>query len=273
MPPQKVALVTGCSEGGIGSNLCLKLAERNFMVYATSRSTSTMETLEHLNIKKLALDVRDDSAVKSVVATIIEEAGQIDLLINNAGIFTPGPVLDATAEVVKDVFDTNVVSIIRLCGAVVPHMAKRKSGTIINMSSILAQFPVPWTAIYGSSKAAIHTLTEVLSMECKPFNVHVVLASAGAVRSKIIDKQDNFALAPNSLYGDFFKGIRIMIDMIRDNEMPTDVFTEGIVSKVLRTKPPRFISTGGNVTFFRLLGYLPRSIYLAVVWWMFSRRG
>jgi NAD(P)-dependent dehydrogenase (short-subunit alcohol dehydrogenase family) len=105
---KKVALVTGSSEGGIGffmyalfkfnptfpltlyTGRCQELAKRDYIVYATSRSTSSTEGLTHPNIKRLALDVKDNTSVNKAVATAIEESGHIDLLINNAGLFALG---------------------------------------------------------------------------------------------------------------------------------------------------------------------------------------
>ncbi|KAJ7481889.1 NAD-P-binding protein [Mycena latifolia] len=288
----QVALVTGCSEGGIGHALCQKLAERGFTVYATSRSLSSTETLVHPNIMRRVLDVTSDVQVRAVVAGVMEEAGQIDVLVNNAGVLAPGasalqlkrtwhayrdtrnlgPTVDWTAEDVKAVYDTNVFSIVRLCGAVVPHMAKRRSGTIINIGSIVGEFPMPWTGIYDSSKAAVRLMSEVLSMECAPFNVRVVLVAPGSIQSKIIAKHDDFALAPNSLYGGFFHNIRQRLEAARDSAaMPADEFAEEIVAKALRANPPRYILTGGNATMFRVFAYLPRWLYLFIIWRMFSK--
>jgi len=272
MGPKKVAFVTGCSEGGIGNHLCQKLAERDFIVYATSRSTSSMKNLVHPNIKRFALDVKSDSEVKSVVATVIEESTHIDLLINNAGILVASPIIDWKSDDIKDLYDTNVISIVRLCREIVPHMAKRKSGTIVNMGSIVAEFSIPWTGIYNSSKAAIHSLTEGLRMECKPFNIDVMLVVPGAVQSRLFDRQDDFQLTSNSLYGDFLHNIRQRVDTGKNkNTMRTDVFAERLIAKVVQAKPPRYFSAGGLLTTFRLVGLLPRSIYLFIIWRMFSK--
>jgi len=157
METKKVAIVTGCSEGGIGNHLCQKLAEREFIVYATSRSTSSMRNLVHPNIRRRALDVTSDSEVKSVVATVIEECGYVDVLINNAGLLVASPIIDWKSDDIKDLYDTNVISVVRLCREVVPHMAKRKSGTIVNMGSIVAELSVKFSGnrSYSHRSAAV----------------------------------------------------------------------------------------------------------------------
>ncbi|KAJ7613820.1 NAD-P-binding protein [Mycena polygramma] len=272
MAQLKVALVTGCSEGGIGFHLCQKLADRGFMVYATSRTISSTERLAHRNVQRLTLDVTDGSQVQTVVETVIRQSGHIDLLVNNAGILAVGPTVEATVDQAKAVYDTNVFAIIRMCGAVVPHMAKRKQGTILNVGSVVGEFPTPWMGLYDSSKAAVRILTEVLSMECKPFNIRVVLAAAGSVKTKIIGKQDDFKLAPNSIYAGFFHNIRQRLEAARDgSEMPVDEFAEALVAKVIRSNPPREIMIGGSTTMFRFLALIPRFLYLNIIWSMFSK--
>ncbi|KAJ6466071.1 NAD-binding protein [Mycena vitilis] len=272
MSTNKVALVTGCSEGGIGFYVCEKLAERGFIVYATSRSLSSMQSLVHPNIKRLALDVRNDSEVKSVVAAAIAEFGHVDLLINNAGIFAAGPLVEWAAEDVKDIFDTNVVSMVRLCAQVVPHMANRKSGTIVNVGSIVGEFSTPWSGIYNASKAAVHSLTENLWMECKPFNIRIMLAAPGSVRSKLVAKTVDFQLGEHSIYRSFFQSIRARLVAANDhNAMSTEAFAAQIVAQAVRPNPPRYFSVGGYLTSYRLFGALPRSIYLWIIWRMFSK--
>ncbi|KAF8168617.1 oxidoreductase [Mycena galopus ATCC 62051] len=267
----RVALVTGCSAGGIGFYMCKALVERDFVVYATARSLSSMEDLDHPNIKRLVLDVTKDSQVNSVVSTIIAESGRIDLLINNAGFFAVGPLTDWTAENVKDVYDTNVFSIVRVCGAIIPHMAKCKSGTIINMGSVVGKLPLPWSGVYDSSKFALRTLTEVYSMECKPLNICVMLAAPGTIQSKLADKQDDFELASGSLYTAFLHNIHERIESSKAKVTETERFAEQVISKAVQENPPRYFAVGGYVSTFRFLSYVPRSIPLWVCWRLYSK--
>ncbi|TFY51579.1 hypothetical protein EVG20_g10935 [Dentipellis fragilis] len=261
MSEKKIVLVTGCSQGGIGFALCEKLGAHGFTVYCTARSLDSMKDLDHPNFTKLTLDVTDDVQVGSVVSTIIAAEGHIDFLINNAGVLAPGssaalhhqksydvsvlikcssaigPVIDWTAEEMKAVFDANVFSILRLCRAVIPHMAKRKQGTIVNMGSVVGEFPTPWTGIYDASKAA-----------------------------------DNYELPPNSIYGTFFHNIRQQLEASRGPDaIPTDALAEVIISKALRHNPPAYILTGGKAGMFRVFAFLPQSWYLSIIWNMFSK--
>ncbi|KAJ7172827.1 NAD-P-binding protein [Mycena crocata] len=273
--PNQVALVTGCSEGGIGFHLCQNLAARKITVYATSRSLSSTKKLDHPLIKRLILDVTSDLDVQRVVDTIIEQEGHIDLLINNAGVFAPGPVIDWTPERMQEIYNTNVFSILRLTRAVIPHMAKRSKGTVVNIGSIVGEYPTPWTGIYDSSKAAVRALTEVLTMECKPFNIHVMLVAPGSVASDIMNKFPELSLPATSLYHAFLNNIvqRVHTSKNSGTSMSGEAFAEEIIEKALRRSPPRYVLTGGHSWLFWAWGYFPRSWYFWAIWRRFSRLG
>ncbi|KIJ45842.1 hypothetical protein M422DRAFT_226905 [Sphaerobolus stellatus SS14] len=276
MTEQKVAFVTGCTTGTIGFSYCEGLLKRDFIVYATSRSVASIQGLDHPNAKILALDVTSDEQVTSVVEKIINDHGHIDLLINNAGVLAPGAVLDCTTEEIKQIYDVNVFSMLRVAKAVVPHMAKRREGIIINMGSIVGEFPTPWMGIYDSSKAAVRIMTEILSLECRPFSIHVMLVAPASIQSPMVARHDNYQLPADSLYQDFSRNIRERLDAGKDSDvvMPTEAFTEEILTKALGSRnPPAYILTGGKSWMFRLMAYLPRKWVLNIVWGMFSKPG
>ncbi|KAJ7167772.1 oxidoreductase [Mycena filopes] len=268
---RKVALVTGSSEGGIGFAFCQELAQKDYIVYATSRLTSSMQALTHPNIKRLALDVKDDASVNKAVATAIEESGHIDLLINNAGILVIGPIVDCTGETAMDIYNTNVVSIVRMSAAVFPHMAKRRSGTILNIGSVAGEFGTPWSGLYDSSKAAVHAISEDLYLECKPFDVRVMHVAPGTVHSKIAGKHADYELPSGSLYGRFAHNIMQRLEGSRDHQaMDTNVFAKLVISEATRAKPPRYFRAGGYAGLYTFFGLLPRAVFLWVIWKMFS---
>ncbi|OSD05587.1 oxidoreductase [Trametes coccinea BRFM310] len=270
---EKVVLVTGCSNGGIGFALCEEYAARGCKVYATARRLEAMEGFEH-PVEKLRLDVTDDENVQVVVKTILEREGRIDVLVNNAGVLCTGPVIDVPIEEIQRVYDANVFSIIRMCKAVIPHMAARKSGTIVNISSIQAHIPTPWAGIYASTKAAMQSLTDTLYMECIPFNISVVLVVTGAVRSNIANNRlQAFAGLPaNSLYTRFLPNIIERTNMSQGaDSMPTAEYARRVVEQTLREKPPRQMMLGGKTMLYRLLMWLPRTLVLGYLWRLLSR--
>lgn len=130
-------------------------------MYATARRLEAMDAFTSPAIEKLTLDVTKQDTIDEVVKTIIGKEGRIDVLVNNAGVLcagehylfrchkpmiltcmTLGPVIEVPMDVIERTFDTNVFSIIRMCKAVIPHMAARKTGTIVNISSVTARMYV-----------------------------------------------------------------------------------------------------------------------------------
>ncbi|KAI0353214.1 oxidoreductase [Trametes cingulata] len=268
----KVVLVTGCSVGGIGSALCEEYASQGCKVYATARRLETMEGLKH-NVERLKLDVTSDEDVQNVVKTIIDKEGRIDVLVNNAGILCTGPVIDVPMEEIQRTYDANVFSVIRMCKAVIPHMAARKSGTIVNISSLMAHLPTPWAGIYASTKAALQSLGDTLYMECTPFNISVMSITTGAIRSNLAtNRLATFqGLPADSLYQRFLPNIVQRISLSQGSDrMSAEEYAKRVVPKTLQAKPPRSMILGGK-SWFMLLAWLPRTPVLWLIWRMFSR--
>ena len=148
-----------------------------------------MEGLKHPNVEKIVLDVTKEDNIHDVVNTIISREGRIDVLVNNAGVLcigTPrptvilqcrasfsihhgsiGPVIDVPMDVVQKAYDANVFSVIRMCKAVIPHMAKRKSGTIVQISSVGAHMYVKsiFTRVYNPDGTQTHSLGRHLRVD------------------------------------------------------------------------------------------------------------
>ncbi|RPD54405.1 oxidoreductase [Lentinus tigrinus ALCF2SS1-7] len=275
---RKVVLVTGCSDGGIGSALCAEYAAQGCKVYATARKMEAMDGLKHgTNVAKLVLDVTKEKNVRDVVDTIISKEGQIDVLVNNAGVLCVGPVTDVPLSVVKDAYDANVFSVINMCQAVIPHMAERKRGTIVQISSIGAYIPTPWAGIYGSTKAALRSISDVLYMECTPLNVSVLTVTTGAVRSNLSKNQaaslpvDN--LPEDSLSKRFLPDILARIYMSQGaDSMPAEEYARRVVGASLQAKPPREMMIGGKTLLYRVLEWIPRTITLRLFWRYFTQK-
>jgi len=270
----KIVLVTGCSAGGIGFAMCKSFAQNGCKVYATARNVDKMRGFKNPNIETLALNVNNDDEVRSVVKHIIDAEGRIDVVVNNAGGICIGPLIDIPFDQVKEAFDTNTFAALRVAKAVMPSMAQRKSGTIVNIGSVVGDIPTPWNGIYSASKAALHSLTEVLMMEAKPFNISVMLVSPGSVRSNISKNANtSFDLPADSIYGAFLPSIVMRMHASQGPKaMPTDDFARKIVSNVLKEKPPSYISIGGNSTIFSVLKWLPRAFVLWLMWRRYSAR-
>ncbi|KAI0828928.1 NAD-P-binding protein [Trametes gibbosa] len=261
-----VALVTGCSKGGIGYALCEELASRGCVVYATARKLESMHDFSHERIHTLALDVTSDDNVRDVVNTIIEREGQLDILVNNAGVACSSPVIETDMQDVLNIFDTNVYAVIRTARAVIPHMAARRRGTIVNIGSISGEIPVPWGGIYGATKAAVQSINDALYMECTPFNIHVVLVAPGGVKSNIAINQAP-KLPEGTLYADYFDSILTKLNLSQGpNAMSAEVFSRKVVAAVLRPTPPRYMTLAAMSTIYSIFKWFPRGWVLRLFW-------
>ncbi|KAL5751653.1 hypothetical protein ACOSQ2_022160 [Xanthoceras sorbifolium] len=134
-----VVLITGCSQGGIGHALARAFAAKECRVVATSRSKAAMADLEQdPRFYVQELDVLSDQSVHNVLSNVLEKFGQIDVLVNNAGVPCVGPLAELPLSALEQTFNTNVYGPMRLVQAVVPHMASRKKGKIVNVGSVTA---------------------------------------------------------------------------------------------------------------------------------------
>ncbi|KAJ7596795.1 oxidoreductase [Mycena floridula] len=275
----RVVLITGCSAGGIGFSLqepfpCEQFAKDGCKVYATSRRLESMSGFQSPNIETLAMDVTNDEDVQRVVSQIAEREGRIDILVNNAGILGIGPIIDQTLEFAKLVFDSNVFSIIRVSKAVIPVMAKRKSGVVVNIGSVVGETPTAWNGLYSASKAATINLSEVLWAECKPFNIQVVVKlSQGSVKSNISNNSAKvFELPPDSLYKAFLPSILRRLNSSQGpNRITSEEFARQVAFKVLSRNPPRYMTLGGNSRMFSLFKWLPRTWVLSYLWSLYCQ--
>jgi NADP-dependent 3-hydroxy acid dehydrogenase YdfG len=174
----KTILITG-SSSGFGRDTAETLRRAGHDVYASMRGAQgknreAAEALRKLGINTVELDVRDDASVEAGVKNVLAEAGNIDVLVNNAGIGSAGVTEAFTAEQAKVLFDTNVIGLLRVTRAVLPSMRQKRDGLIINIGSILGRVTFPFTGIYGASKFAVEALTDSLRYEVSQLGVEVV---------------------------------------------------------------------------------------------------
>lgn len=165
-------LITGCSTG-IGRATAVELAARGHHVVATARRA---ETLDGLDVAaRLALDVDDDASVAAAVAV----AGPVDVLVNNAGWETAGPIEKAPLDEVRAMFETNLLGAARMVQAVLPAMRAQGRGTIVNVSSVAGVVAGPLNGFYAASKHALEAMSESLHYEVGHFGVRVVIIEPG----------------------------------------------------------------------------------------------
>ncbi len=134
------------------------------------------------------MDVDSDESVQSAVADVLAQAGQIDVLVNNAGIGPLGPVEEQPFAEFQAIMETNYFGTLRCIRAVLPGMRKRGQGCIISISSVAGKLYSPYHAAYCASKAAVEALCESLAGEVGPLGIRVALVQPGVIDTPIIDK-------------------------------------------------------------------------------------
>ncbi|HEY6287495.1 MAG TPA: oxidoreductase [Ktedonobacteraceae bacterium] len=184
MGSNQVALVTGESSG-IGQATAEVLSASGFIVFGTSRTPEKLEG----SYRWLPLDVRSDASVQAAIQSLLEQAGRIDVLVNNAGYSQVGAIEESSIADVQAQFDTNLLGVIRMIKAVLPVMRRQGSGRIINISSVVGQVAPPYVGLYAASKFALEGLSEALRDEVRPFGVDVSLVEPAFVKTHIVSQQ------------------------------------------------------------------------------------
>ncbi|SAK53700.1 short-chain dehydrogenase/reductase SDR [Caballeronia fortuita] len=182
MHSSNVVIVTGVSSG-IGRATAEKFANRGCRVFGTIRSIARTSQLS--GVELVQMDVRDDASVRNAVNTIIDRAGRIDVLVNNAGTTLIGGVEETSVTEAAALFNTNVFSILRTTQAVLPYMRVQRHGRIVNVSSVLGFLPAPYMGLYAASKHAVEGLTETLDHEIRQFGIRATLVEPSFTRTNL----------------------------------------------------------------------------------------
>ena len=172
MSQSKVVVVTGVSSG-IGRAAAAQFAKRGCRVFGTVRSVDRAAPLA--GVELVEMDVRDDASVQRGMQAVINLAGRIDVLVNNAGVTMVGAVEETATAEAAALFETNVFAILRTAQAVLPGMRAQGAGRIVNVSSVLGFLPAPYMGLYSASKHAVEGLSETLDHEVRQFGVRVTL--------------------------------------------------------------------------------------------------
>jgi NAD(P)-dependent dehydrogenase (short-subunit alcohol dehydrogenase family) len=186
-------LITGAGSG-IGLATAGTLARAGHTVIATARNPDAAGELaqlaatEGLAVQTLALDVDDDDSVARAFEQALTKNERIDVLVNNAGINRVGVVEEAPLASFRAVMETNYFGPLRCIKAILPQMLSRRSGCIVNISSIAGRIALAAAAAYASSKHALEALSECLAQEVKTFNIRVAVLEPGVVATPIFKK-------------------------------------------------------------------------------------
>ena len=171
-----VVLVTGVSSG-IGRAVADAFAAKGFEVFGTSRNPQRAEPVA--GVELVQLDVTDDASVAAAVSTVVQGAGRIDIVVNNAGAGVFGAAEETSIAQAQQLFETNFFGLVRLTREVLPYLRAQRSGRIINIGSVLGFLPSPYGSLYAASKHAVEGYSESLDHETRDFGVRVAVVEPG----------------------------------------------------------------------------------------------
>jgi NAD(P)-dependent dehydrogenase (short-subunit alcohol dehydrogenase family) len=209
-----VALVTGTSSG-IGLATAVHFARHGHDVWAAVRNPATATELreaierERLAVRVVILDVDDPASVQRGVGEVHDKAGRVDVLVNNAGIGGGGPIEDVPVDWAQGLFQTNYFGVVRMIQAVLPGMRQRRSGTIVNVSSIAGRLAIAGHGHYSAVKHALEAMSEALAQEVQRFGIRVAIVEPGVVVTPIFSKAQRFA-DPASPYFDHVRRLLLL---------------------------------------------------------------
>jgi len=252
-----VALITGASSG-IGRETAQLLAEHDACVFGTVRDLRRANPIA--GVELIPMDVNDDESVREAVRSVLEKAGKIDILINNAGYSLAGGVEETSVEEARQLFETNFFGVMRVTQAVLPSMRRHGDGRIVNISSMLGLLPGPYRGIYAASKHALEGYTETLDHEVRAFGIRAVLVEPVFTKTKIARNEKNVQSAIPA-YADQKQRVAEIIEQETANgDDPYDVAE--VVYDAASAKSPRLrYPVGEGVRVSRLRRFVPSRIF------------
>ena len=242
-----VWFITGTSQG-FGNELVRAALRRGDSVVATSRQPEKVAASfngDSGRLLAIPLDLRSEALVSAGVDAAIKRFGRIDVLVNNAGHGLLGAVEEATDAEVAGVFETNVFGLLRVTRAVLPYLRKRRSGHIVNLSSIGGLVGLPGWGIYNSTKFAVEGLSEALAQELAPLGIRVTIVEPGPFRTDFLGGS---LAATKQKLADYEEsaGKTRKYAIERDGAQPGDpaLAAEAIIKAVTAENPPLHLLLG-----------------------------
>ncbi|KAK3359513.1 IBR finger domain protein [Lasiosphaeria hispida] len=260
--PKKTVLITGCSDGGLGSHLALAFHHAGWRVFASGRNLSKLSAVQQAGIETIALDVLSDTSIAAAAATAAQlTGGSLDALVNNAGQGYSMPVLDLDLATARAVFEINVWSLVAVTRAFLPLLRAAPRALLVNNTSLSSQIgaTVPYTGAYSASKAAAASLTEALRIELAALGVRVVNLQTGSVKSGFAGNRVAKAEIPaTSVFGPVKAEVEAVMagGDIQDGNDPAE-WAAAVVADLGRAEPPYWIWRGKFAALVRLANFLP----------------
>lgn len=253
----KIWLITGVS-GGLGKALALEAARQGHIVFGTVRQADQVEEFNQLVHGKtfgLELDVNNHHRIDLIISHIIDQFGQIDVLVNNAGYGLFGAIEEVSMDEARQQMETNFFSVLAMTQAVLPVMRRQRSGHIVQISSMAGVRANMGMGLYNASKFALEGFSEALALETEPLNIKVTIVEPGPFRTlwagassvraqKVIQDYDQTAgnmIRTISAYagtqpGDPAKGAKAILTAVKSEHPPLRLALGGVALEAIRKK-------------------------------------
>jgi NAD(P)-dependent dehydrogenase (short-subunit alcohol dehydrogenase family) len=242
----KTWFITGATRG-FGALIMEAVLDSGDAVVATARDPSSIA--QHPRLLKLPLDVTNEGQARDAAAAGVERFGAIDVLVNNAGYGLLGAVEESSAVEVERVFATNVFGLLNVTRAVLPYMRKRRSGHIVNMSSIggYAAYYPGW-GVYCATKFAVEGISEALSVELAPLGIHATVVEPGFFRTDFLSAQSLSSTAARiDDYSDTVGKMRSFAAAVNHQQLgDPQRLAQVIVQLASEKKPPTRLALGSD---------------------------
>jgi NADP-dependent 3-hydroxy acid dehydrogenase YdfG len=263
----KTIFITGASTG-IGEASALLFRQKGWNVAATMRDLTAESKLSKLdNVKCYQLDVTDTASIAKSIKAAVNDFGKIDVLLNNAGVYTTGPLECASEKQIRQQIDTNIFGTFNVTKEMLPYFRERRAGTIINVSSIAGRVTFPYQVLYHSTKWAIEGFSEGLQFELRDFNIKVKIVEPGMVKTPLYNHPE-LILKNNTIkeYDNSFKKWYIYLLNNYKNGYAADVTAETIFKAANdNSYKLRYPSGSDTKSAFLLKKILPFSLFTFVI--------
>ncbi|MBP1161875.1 short-subunit dehydrogenase [Rhodococcus sp. PvR044] len=254
MTGTRTALVTGASSG-IGAAVAKTLVGRGYRVFGTSRNPASIGD-PIPGVEYLALDLTDPASIESCAAA----AGEVDVLVNNAGESQSGPIEELPMEAVERLFQTNVFGAVRLTQLVLPGMRARGYGRVVMVGSMLASFPLAYRSSYVATKAAIKGFATAARREVAPYGVGVTTVEPGSISTGIGERRTHY-LDEGSPYTAEYRTMIAALDANERAGISGQKVAETVVKAIEADRPKQLYAVGSNAPVtFALRRMLPRTM-------------
>ncbi len=261
METTKVIIVTG-SNSGFGRLTVETLARQGHIVFAGMRASAgrnataaaelrALARAEGLDLRVVDLDVTDDASVEVAVREVVDTAGRLDVVVNNAGVAAIGPLEAFTADQARQQFDTNVLGVVRVNRAALPQMRAQGSGLLLQVGSLVGRLALPFTGLYAASKFALEGLTEAYRAELAGLGIDAAIVEPGSYPTSIgnngMQPTDAARLAPYAAtFARFGATVAAAAGMIPDAQEVADAIAH-VIALPAGARPLRTVLAGLHI--------------------------